>query len=476
MRGIVPYDRVVLDLLGPPLRIHLVGIGGAGMSAIADVLTALGHEVSGSDGSAGPALDRLRAAGVRVQVGHSASSIDADMDVVGVSTAIPADNPEITVARSLGVPVCHRFDLLRAIGATRSTLAVSGTHGKTTTSALCALALDHAGMNPSFIIGADVPGLGGGARWTESPWLVLEADESDSTFLAPPRAGSIVTNIEADHLDHHGNLANLIDAFAEFAVGTDGPTVICVDDPIAAQLARDLARRPATADRLLTYGSSDEALLRIIDPVREQQGTAWGVTGGPLDGRRLTVELPGMHLVRNATAACALAVAVGAEPTDAIGGIGRYRGAARRYEFRGTSGGVTFIDDYAHLPTEVRAVMSAASTGESRVVCVFQPHRFSRTEAVWNDYGDAFDGADLLVVTEIYAAGESPRPGVTGRLIVDAVRSKRPDQQIEWLPTRRDLLDRLPELLQPGDVCLTLGAGDLTTLPDQLIERVANDH
>ena len=415
MAGKVPYDRIVIDLGGPPLRIHLVGIGGAGMSAIAEVFTALGHQVSGSDRGESPMLALLREHGIDARVGHDAANV-IGVDVVGVSTAIRADNPEVAAALAAGIPVGHRYDLLAAIGETRRTLSVSGTHGKTTTSALLALALDGAGLDPSFIIGGNVAGFGSGSRWTESEWLVLEADESDSTFLAPVRAGAIITNIEPDHLDHHGGFDELILAFERFAVETGGPVVICADDVGAAPLI-DLT--PGA----VSYGVSEMADMVIADIETGADGTTWTVTDPDDTTTPLRIAFPGHHLVLNATAAFSLAVAVGAEPEAAATGIARYAGVGRRFEQRGSAGGVTFVDDYAHMPTEVRAVLSAARTsvGDGRIVAVFQPHRYSRTADVWREYAEAFDLADVIVVCDVYAAGEDPIEGISGELIVDAI-------------------------------------------------------
>ena len=470
MAGVVPFDRVSLDLSGPPLTVHLVGIGGTGMSAIATVLTALGHRVTGSDGAASAALASLVGAGLDARVGN-APDLAAQADVVGVSTAISADDPDVVSARAAGVPVAHRYDLLAAIGACRRTLSVSGTHGKTTTSALLALTLEGAGLDPSFIIGGLVAGFDSGSRWTGGEWFVLEADESDSTFLAPPRAGAIVTNIEPDHLDHHGTFEDLIAAFERFCIETDGPAVICADDVGAAPLID-------VTPNAVSYGTSGLAdyVISSIEP-SPTGGSDWTVTDPAGGEHRLHVALPGHHLVLNATAAFTLAVSVGADADGAISGLSRYRGVGRRFERRGSAGGVTFIDDYAHLPTEVRAVLGAARSGAvvggwSRVVAVFQPHRFSRTRDVWREYADAFELADVVVVTDIYPAGEAPIDGITGRLVADAVADAHHSADVRYLATRADLVAALPSLLRPDDLCLTMGAGDLTTLPDDLISHL----
>jgi UDP-N-acetylmuramate--alanine ligase len=319
-------------------------------------------------------------------------------------------------------------------------------------------------MDPSFIIGGVVAGFGAGWRWTDGEWLVLEADESDSTFLAPPRAGAIVTNVEPDHLDHHGSYEGLLSAFETFVAGTAGPTIVCADDAGAASLGTGAVER---------YGERPDHDWCIADVATAATGSTWSVAAS--GGRRfaLSVPLPGRHLVLNATAAFALAVDIGADPAGAAAGIAAYRGVGRRFERRGSAGGVDFIDDYAHAPAEVVAVLGAvAALDPERVVAVFQPHRYSRTGDLWADYAEAFDGADVVVLTEIYAAGEAPVEGVSGQLVVDAVRRARPDADVRWMPTRAALVDGLDDLLRPGDLCLTMGAGDLTTLPDDLIARI----
>lgn len=468
MPGKVPWERVDLNLLGAPLRVHLLGIGGAGMSAIAEVLTALGHRVSGSDRSDSAVMQRLRDQGIDARVGHHVDQV-MGVDVVGVSTAISPDNPEIVAALAARIPVAHRYDLLAAIGATRRTLSISGTHGKTTTSALTVLALEGSGWEPSFVIGGRVAGFGSGSRWTDGDWFVLEADESDSTFLAPPRAGAIVTNVEPDHLDHHGSFEDLVAAFERFVTGTDGPVVVCADDLGAAPLAQ-------LSTRATTYGVSALADHVIADVEASSSGTRWTVTTPAGERHLLRIDMPGHHLVLNATAAFTLGLAVGADAVGLAEGIARYAGVGRRFEHRGEAAGVRFVDDYAHMPTEVKAVLSAATAGggpgaadRRRVVAVFQPHRYSRTEAVWPDYADAFVDADVVVIADVYAAGEEPIEGVTGRLVADAILAAHPHADVHWLPSRDDLIAGIPPLLRAGDLCLTMGAGDLTTLPDQLI-------
>ncbi len=453
----------MLDLT-TPRRVHVVGVGGSGMGPIATILVAMGHTVSGSDLAASPRLDRLRSLGVTVHVGHAAEHV-AGVDVVVVSTAVASDNAEVVAARAAGIPVARRAEALAALCAVRRALAVSGTHGKTTTTAMLAVVLREAGLRPSFLVGAEVTGLGESATWDEGEWFVVEADESDGTFLELGADAVIVTSVEPDHLEHYGSFDALRDAFARFVVSAPGPKVVCVDDPVAAELPE-----VAGAGDCLTYGTAAAARYRIVDPELGGRRSAFTLEG---DGERLgRIELgvPGLHNVSDAAAAAVAAMAIGVPFDAAVRGLGRFSGVARRFEWRGEAGGVTFVDSYDHLPTEVRAALAAARAGGwRRVVCVFQPHRYTRTAALAGEFASAFDEADVLAVTDVYAAGQQPLPGVTGKLIVDAVLDARPHRRVAWLPGRPELLAWLRSELRPGDLCLTLGAGDLTTVPDQVL-------
>ena len=463
---VVPEARNVIDL-SRPLHIHVVGVGGAGMRAIATVLATMGHTVTGSDLKASPGLERLRAAGVTVAVGHAASNLPENLDAVAISSAIPASNPEVVAATDRGIPVLRRSEMLPAIAATRRTIAVAGTHGKTTTSSMLALVLIEAGVEPSFIIGGEVNEIGTGALWASGEWFVVEADESDGSFLAIGPEVAVVTSVEPDHLEHYGGYGPLVDAFASFLAGARGPRIVCADDPEAARLGR--------AVDAVTYGTDDSAAYRMTVGTTDRGGTRFAVER---KGERLgdvTLPVPGLHNARNACAAIATAMELGVPFDTAARALARYGGVARRFQFRGERNGVSFVDDYAHLPTEVAAALSAARDGRwRRVVCVFQPHRFSRTASLWRDFADAFVDADVLVVTDVYSAGEAPRPGVSGKLIVDAVLDAHPSQRVAYLPARGDLARYLHTVLRPGDVCLTLGAGDLTSLPDELLHAEAS--
>jgi UDP-N-acetylmuramate--alanine ligase len=450
-----------LDLQRPQ-RIHIVGIGGAGMSAIAVVLRAMGHAVSGSDLKDSPVAARLRSQGITVAIGHSAGNVDG-VDAVTYSPAVARTNAEIVRAAELGALVVPRSGALAAICATRKCLAVAGTHGKTTTASMLSLILVEAGMRPSFVIGADVNEIGTNAVWDSGAWLVVEADESYGTFQALHPDLAVLTSVEADHLDHYGTFDELRAAFAAFLGGAGDGAVVSADDVEAAAIGRSRGAQ--------TVGTGAGATFTMTDVVEERSSVAFTLNGpGEVLGR-LTLGVPGLHNARNAALACVAALAVGAPFAAAATALARFAGVTRRFEFRGEVNGVTFVDDYAHLPTEVRAALATARAGGwSRVVAVFQPHRYTRTAALAEQFGSAFLEADALVVTDIYSAGEAPVPGVSGRLIVDAVGSQDQRLPLLYAPGREELRRAVAALLQPGDLCLTLGAGDLTTLPDELLE------
>ena len=445
--------------------IHVIGVGGPGMSAIASVLIGMGHAVSGSDVVESPVLDRLRSEGVSVHVGHDESNLDIAPDLVAVSTAIPDDNVEVSAARDRAIPVVRRNTLLPAMTAGRRTIAVTGTHGKTTTSSMLALILIEAGMEPGFLIGGDISQLGTNARWGSGEWFVLEADESDGSGFAVDHEAVIVTNIEADHLEHHGTFANLRRSFEGFVSSTTGPVVLCADDPVASVIARD--------GGATTYGLAPDATIGISALEPSRSGIGFDVTAHGERLGRVELPLPGTHNATNACAAIALALEIGVPFERCVAALERFGGVRRRFEPRGAAGGVVFVDDYAHLPTEIAATVSAGRSGDwRRLVVVFQPHRFSRTESLWRDYADAFVGVDLLVLNGIYAAGESPRDGVTGRLILDAVTAAHPDQAVVYVEDRGSLAAIVAGLVEPGDLCLSVGAGDITGLADEVIALI----
>jgi UDP-N-acetylmuramate--alanine ligase len=450
--------------LDQPRRIHIVGVGGAGMSAIAEVLVGGGHKVSGSDLHRSVVTRRLEERGVAVSIGHHAANV-GDVDLVTHSTAIPAANPELVEARQRGLPVLRRADILAEITRSWRTVAVAGTHGKTTTSAMLTAALVGAGLDPAYIVGGDLRDLDRGAAVGAGEFLVVEADESDGTFVRLDAEAVVVTNVEPDHLEHYGGFDGLRAAFEQFVVQAPGPRVLCLDDPGSAALAERTA-----AVEPITYGVSPGAQWRIVDPLPTPGGVSFTLSG-PAGDLAVRLAQPGMHNARNASAALATAISLGADPALATEAINRFGGVGRRFERRGEAAGVVLVDDYAHLPTEVQAALSAArSLTPERIVAAFQPHRYSRTEQLWSTFGDAFDEADVLFVTGIYASGEAPRPGISAELIVQVVAEARPEADVRYVESLDDLVPAMVAELRSGDLCVTLGAGDLTTIPDRILE------
>ncbi len=452
--------------LSRPRRVHVVAIGGAGMSAIATLLAEGGHAVSGSDLVDRPALVPLRRLGVEIRIGHSGTNIAdvANLDAVVVSTAVGDGNPEVLVARAAGVPVMNRREFLPAFALQQPFVSVSGTHGKTTTSSLLAVALRGVGADPSWLLGAPVPALGGAASLGAGEYLVLEADESDGSFLAGPRSAAMLTNAEPDHLEFWGGWDNLRAGFVQFLEDTDGPTLVCADDPGSVAIGAELD--------CATYGfgPSDH---RIRNLTMHTDGSEFDLESGSAT-YRVNLRLPGDHNALNAAGALAMVGEMDLDLTAASGAISTHTGLHRRFEKRGEAGGVVVIDDYAHLPAEVNAALRAARlSGWRRVVAVFQPHRYSRTEALWREFGDAFGDSDELILTEIYPAGEDSREGITGELLIEAVSgisdpANRPDE-LHWAATLQEVARLAVGILEPGDVFLTLGAGDVRDVGDMVL-------
>lgn len=454
--------------LDVPRSAHIVGIGGPGMSPIAIVLAGMGHRVSGSDIAETATTTRLRSLGIDVRIGHDVANVPVDADFVAVTTAVGDDHLEVRAARDRGVPVVRRTTLLAALTASRRTVAISGTHGKTTTTSMLSVILDVAGLRPSFLIGGEVTQLGTSARWDIGDWFVLEADESDGSGFTVPHEAAIVTNVEPDHLEHHGTIDNLHASFGAFLAATTGPTLVCADDPVASMLGESVGAR--------TYGFAEAADVRIVGLTTRRTRSEFSVMADGVDLGPVVLPFAGAHNAANATAAIAMAIEIGVDPMVAIAALAGFGGVGRRFEPRGAVAGVTFVDDYAHLPTEVAAVIRAARDGGwERVVAVFQPHRYSRTEALGAEFADAFVGADVLVLTDVYAAGESPRAGVDGRIVVDAVTTAHPGQPLVYLPDRTTLAAEVAAILRDGDLCLTIGAGDVTFLADEIATVLSND-
>lgn len=446
-------------------RCHVVGVGGPGMSAIAKLLAGMGHRVSGSDIRDSAVTEELRTLGVEVTIGHDASLVH-DKDVVTYSTAIPRTNVELIEAERCGVAVRHRSGMLASLCAVTRSVGVAGTHGKTTTSALLTLMLERAGLDPSSIVGAGIPGHGVGARAGSSGLLVLEADESDGTLDVLTFDVLVVTNIDVDHLDYFGSFDNVRRCFADAAARTRGTVVLNADDPPSANLIAAMAG----SGRLVTFGTAMGSDVRVIDERAVDAGTEMTVE---VDGRRTTfvTALRGHHNVMNFVGALAVARALGVSASDAISAGASFIGVERRFTDRGDYNGAQLIDDYAHLPAEISAALSAARTLpglDGSVIAVFQPNRFHRIAAMADSYADCFGDADSVVITDVYASGTERIEGVTGMLVVDAVRRAHPESQVIWAQTRDDLVAAVRGIISPGDVCVSMGCGDIETFPDDL--------
>jgi UDP-N-acetylmuramate--alanine ligase len=448
--------------------VHLVGIGGAGMSGIARILLARGVVVSGSDRRESPTLLALRALGARVEVGHEAAHV-GDADTVVVSTAIRDDNPELLAARERGLRVLPRAVALAAVMAGRRSVAVAGTHGKTSTTSMLTVAVQACGVDPGFAIGGTLNESGSNAHAGTGDVFVAEADESDRSFLLLAPYAAIVTNVEADHLDNYGDLAAVEEAFDRFVRTVDaaGFVVLCADDPGAARLAA-----AGAAARVRTYGTAEGADLRLVDVDVAPEGTSWtAVLDGAVLGR-VRIRVPGEHMARNSAAALLTGLELGLPAAGLLEGLERFGGVHRRFELKGVAAGVRVFDDYAHHPTEVAAQLTAARAvaGPGRLVVAFQPHLYSRTREFAEGFGTALGLADEVVVMEVFGAREDPVPGVTGALVADAV--PLPPDRVVFEPSWSAAAPTLAARARPGDVVVTMGAGDVSMVGPEVLEAL----
>ncbi|MFJ5957899.1 UDP-N-acetylmuramate--L-alanine ligase [Paenarthrobacter sp. NPDC092416] len=444
------HSTAHLERLG---RVHFIGIGGVGMSAVARIMVARGVPVSGSDAKDLPVMRDLETAGARIAVGYDADNL-GDAQTIVAGSAIREDNPELAAARGAGLPVLHRSEALAATMAGHRVVTIAGTHGKSTTTSMVAVLLKEAGLDPSFAIGANVPALGVNAAHGSSDIFVAEADESDGSFLNYRPLIAVVTNVEADHLDHYGTAEAVYASFDNFTalLPAGGVLLACADDAGARALAERTAATGST--RVLTYGTADDADIRLHD-------------GGPgdvsvaIDGVRhkLELQVPGRHNALNAAAAFAVAVELGVAPDAAAAALGHFTGASRRFEFKGQGRGVRVYDDYAHHPTEVRAALTAARSvaAGNKVHVLFQPHLFSRTREFAAEFAAALDLADTALVLDIYPAREDPIPGITSSLIADRLSHG------SLVAGGADAVDAVVAVAGEGDIVLTVGAGDVTS-------------
>ena len=450
-------------------RIHMVGIGGAGMSGIAEVLLNQGYEVSGSDMSDSAVVRHLRDLGAHVAVGHAAENV-GDVQVLVKSTAISDENPELVEARRRNIAIIPRAEMLAELMRLRQGIAIAGTHGKTTTTSLTASIFDTAELDPTVIIGGRLNAYGTNAHLGHGEYLIAEADESDGSFLCLLPIINVVTNVDEDHLDHYKTRQGIDDAFVQFMnnVPFYGLNIVCGDDPgVRALLAR--VKRP-----VLTYGFAEDNVLRAV-PLECGVRNNFEVWRNGVKLGQVSLPQPGRHNMLNALAAIGAAMEVDISFEKCAEGLNGFGGVGRRFEFKGDKGGVTVVDDYGHHPAEIAATLATARQvfPGRRIVAAFQPHRFSRTQAHFGEFCKVFDNVDQLLLTEIYAASEKPIPGVSGQSLAQGIRQVS-TTPVEYYQTLNDLAAALPNVLRDGDVLLTLGAGSITRLGPAWLE--GQDH
>jgi len=468
-------------VLGRTQRVHFVGIGGIGMSGIAELLSNLGYAVSGSDLRASEATERLRGLGVRVAEGHDAAHV-GDAEVVVYSSAVRPDNPELADARRRRIPVIPRAEMLAELMRLRSGIAVAGAHGKTTTTSMVALVLERAGLDPTAVIGGKLSAFGSNARLGRGEYMVVEADESDRSFLRLTPTIAVVTNIDEEHLEAYRDFDDLCQSFLDFAnkVPFYGAVVACLDDPHVRGLVPRMTRR------VITYGL-DAADADVVGTGVMQAGDTWACRVVPGAGLKdavglraqpmsplctLRLSVPGRHNLLNALAAVAVGLELGIDAGTVSGALAGFRGADRRFQRLGEAAGVLVIDDYGHHPTEIRAVLDAARAALGRrLIVAFQPHRYSRTARLMDRFGPALAGADELVLADIYAAGEDPIPGVTVEALAEAITVPLAGR-LHLARTIDEVVGAVMSLAQPGDAVITLGAGSIGTVGPRVLEAL----
>ena len=459
--------------------LHFVGIGGIGMSGIAEVLSNLGYQVQGSDLADNYTVERLRAHGIKVVIGpHSASNI-AGAAVLVISSAVKADNPEVVEARAQRIPVVRRAEMLAELMRLKATISIAGTHGKTTTTSLISTLLMAAGKKPTVINGGIINALGTNAVLGEGEWMVVEADESDGTFIRIPSTIAVVTNIDPEHLDHYGNFENLKSAFQQFITQLPfyGFGVLCVDHPeVQALMAKIIDRR------VISYGTSPQADVRAVNIRQVTGGQVFDVeltdraSGAPYTLKDVTLPMYGMHNVRNSLAALAVAREVGIEDRSILDTLKGFAGVKRRFTKTGEVNNITVIDDYGHHPVEIAATLSSArqavEAGGGKVIAVVQPHRYTRLHSLFTDFCTCFSDADSVIVTDVYTAGEEPIEGVNRDALVEGIRSHG-HKHVLALPSEKELAGMIAGIAQPGDFVICLGAGSISKWAAHLPEELA---
>jgi UDP-N-acetylmuramate--alanine ligase len=448
---------------------HFIGIGGAGMSAIARVLLAMGHRISGSDLKESRNTLRLRELGAQIFIGHQCRNVDGAGTVV-VSSAIPDGNCELTAAREAGLRVLIRAQMLAELAREKRAVAVAGTHGKTTTTSMISLLLEQNSLDPTFLIGGELNDIGSNAKYGSGEYLVAEADESDGSFLFLEPEIIVITNIEADHLDYYGSFDKIEETFAKFVakLPQQGVIICCGDFDNTLNIVSRSGRQ------CKTYGVGEDCDLVASNIHLTSFGSSFFVSEAGRELGRVALKVPGLHNVYNSLAAMSLGLHLGISFKEIAAALERFGGVQRRFQLMGSCSGITLIDDYAHHPTEIRYTLEAARAGDwHRIISVFQPHRYTRTKYLYREFALSFKEADVVVLTEVYGAGEEPIPGVTGKLLVDALAQADHRKQTVYLPKKSEVKEFLLESTRPGDLVITMGAGDIWTVGEEFLQTLS---
>lgn len=454
-------------MYGKIKRLHFVGIGGIGMSGIAELLINMGYTVTGSDLNESETIKRLTGLGARIHIGHEAENVH-DTDVVVISSAVRQDNPEVVEALSLNIPVIPRAQMLAELMRLRYGIAVAGSHGKTTTTSMIEAVLSYGGLDPTIVVGGKVRTLGTNARLGEGSFMVVEADESDGSFMLLSPVISVLTNIDEEHMDHYKDMEELVGTFTSFMnkVPFYGLSVLCVDCKRVSTIARNFNKR------LVTYGFSPDAELRAQDVEIHGFETEFTVVNGDSVLGDIKIHSPGRHVAQNALAAIAVGMELGMSFEHVKEGLSRFNGIGRRLEIKASSGGITVVDDYAHHPREIEVTIEAIrQTGAGRVVVIFQPHRYSRTSLLFDDFVKVLLKADKLYLLDIYAASEDPIEGVSSQKLFEAIKDSG-HEDVTYINGSQSVVETVLQKIESGDTLLTLGAGNVWTYGEEIAEAI----
>jgi UDP-N-acetylmuramate--alanine ligase len=451
-------------------KLHFIGIGGIGMSGIAEILLDQNFKISGSDRALSEVTERLQKLGATIYEGHRAENIADDVDTVVYSSAVQSDNPEMVEALRKKIPVVRRAEMLAEVMRLKYGIGIAGTHGKTTTTSMTSLVLMEGGLDPTVIVGGKLSGLGGtNARLGQGEFIVVEADEYDRSFLSLTPAIAVLTTLETDHLDCYRDLDDIKGAFIQFSnkVPFYGFIVLCLDEPALLDIMPHLSKK-----KIVTYGLNPQADVQAVDITHKDNTTTYTLVCRGKELGTITLQVPGNHNVQNSLGAIAVGLELGVPFAKIKAGIERFAGVYRRWEKKGESHGITLYDDYAHHPTECKATLSGAKAGwRRRVVCVFQPHLFSRTRDFYEDFGKSFLLSDVLVVTDIYPAREEPIQGVTGELIVNAAKQFG-HKDVYYVPDKKQVPAFLQTIIKQGDIVITMGAGDIWKFGEEFLQQL----